>query len=374
MFYEKKVMNANKALFTSIELGTYTLPNRIIMPAMTRNRTGGHGIPSELNAEYYAQRATAGLIVTEGTYPHPTSRAYTGQPGIYTDEQVAGWRLVTDAVHQASGRIFLQIHHAGRISHPSLLPNGILPVAPSAVRPKGEVHTPFGKDEYQTPRALELHEIPQVVEMFRNATERAVEAGFDGVELHGANGYLPHSFLSSLTNLRTDEYGGSVENRSRFFLEVVKAMISVRGGQYVGVKVSPWKFLPHDIEETDTQAIYPYLAQQLSDLNLAYLHIQLPMVTFGNQPDAPFDLAKLIRPHFKGTMMVDGSLDKETAHARLESGDADLIAFGRAFLANPDLPQRLRLNTSLNEVDYNTFYTLGVKGYTDYPTLQLANQ
>lgn len=367
-------MNTDIQLFTPAKLGNLELANRIVMPPMTRNRTGDRGIPSELNAEYYAQRSTAGLIITEGTYPHPTSRGYTGQPGIYTDEQVAGWRLVTDAVHQADGRIFLQIHHAGRISHPSLLPDGILPVAPSAVRPKGEVHTPFGKDEYQTPRALELHEIPQVLEMFRNATQRAVEAGFDGVELHGANGYLPHSFLSSLTNLRTDEYGGSVENRSRFFLEVVKAMVSVRGGQYVGVKVSPWKFLPHDIEETDTQAIYPYLAQQLSDLNLAYLHIQLPMVTFGNQPDAPFDLAKLIRPHFKGVMMVDGSLERETASARLKSGDADLVAFGRAFLANPDLPQRLRLNTSLNEVDYNTFYTPGAKGYTDYPTLELTNR
>jgi N-ethylmaleimide reductase len=227
---EVQTMNTDIQLFTPAKLGNLELANRIVMPPMTRNRTGDRGIPSELNAEYYAQRSTAGLIITEGTYPHPTSRGYTGQPGIYTDEQVAGWQLVTDAVHQAGGHIFLQIHHAGRISHPSLLPDGILPVAPSAVRPKGEVHTPFGKDEYQTPRALELNEIPQVVEMFRNATQRGVEAGFDGVELHGANGYLPHSFLSSLTNLRTDEYGGSVENRSRFFLEVVKAMVSVRGG------------------------------------------------------------------------------------------------------------------------------------------------
>lgn len=356
-------------LFTPIQFSSYTLPNRIVMAPMTRNRAGEKGIPSELNAQYYAQRASAGLIVTEGTYPHPTSRAYTGQPGIYTDEQVAGWQIVTDAVHQADGRIFLQIHHAGRISHPSLLPEGQLPVAPSAVRPKGEVHTPTGKDAYPTPRALTLKEIPAVVEMFRYATQRAIEAGFDGVELHGANGYLPHSFLSSLTNLRTDEYGGSVENRARFFLEVVRAMVSVRGGNYVGVKVSPWKFLPHDIEETDTEAIYPYLAQQLSPLGLAYLQVQLPLVTFGNQPNAPFDVAKLIRPHFQGTMILVGSLDRETAIARIESGDADLVAFGRAFLANPDLPLRLREHTSLNEVDYSTFYTPGAKGYTDYPAL-----
>ncbi len=339
------------------------------MAPMTRNRAGEKGIPNKLNAQYYAQRASAGLIITEGTYPHPASRAYTGQPGIYTDEQVAGWRLVTDAVHQAGGRIFLQIHHAGRISHPSLLPECQLPVAPSSVRPKGEVHTPKGKDAYPTPRVLASEEIPAIVEMFRYATERAVQAGFDGVELHGANGYLPHSFLSSLINLRTDEYGGSVKNRARFFLEVVGAMVSVRGGSYVGVKVSPWKFLPHDIEETDTEAIYPYLAQQLSFLDLAYLHVQLPLVTFGNQPDAPFDVAKLIRPHFQGVMIVDGSLDRETALARIESGDADLVAFGRAFLANPDLPRRLREHTSLNEVDYSTFYTPGAKGYTDYPAL-----
>ncbi|MGL5925686.1 alkene reductase [Chroococcidiopsis sp.] len=362
-----------KTLFTPIHVGNLTLPNRIIMPPLTRNRAGVKGIPNELNAEYYAQRATAGLIVAEGTYPHPTGRAYTGQPGIYTDEQVAGWRLVTDAVHQAGGRIFLQLHHGGRLTHSSLLPNGVLPVAPSAVRPKGKAHTSFGKADYETPRALELAEIPQVVEMFRYATERAVVAGFDGVELHGANGYLPHLFLSNLTNLRTDKYGGSVENRTRFFLEVVKAMVSINGGNYVGVKVSPWKFLPNDIEEIDTEAIYPYLAKQLSLLGLAYLHVQLPIVTFDNQPDAPFDLAKLIRPNFQGVMMVDGSLDREKAIARIESGDTDLVAFGRAFLANPDLIERLRIDAPLNQVDYNTFYTPGTQGYTDYPTLQQLN-
>lgn len=362
-------MNTDIKLFSPYHLGNLELPNRIVMAPMTRNRAGEKGIPSELNAEYYAQRASAGLIITEGTYPHPTGRGYTGQPGIYTDVQVQGWQLVTDAVHRAGGRIFLQIHHAGRISHPSLLPAGALPVAPSAVRPKGEVHTPTGKNVYQIPRALLVEEIPTVVEMFRYATQRAIEAGFDGVELHGANGYLPHSFLSSQTNRRTDAYGGSIENRVRFFLEVVRAMTSVRGGSYVGVKVSPWKFLPHDIEETDTEAIYPYLAEQLSPLGLAYLHVQLPLVTFGNQPNAPFDVAKLIRPHFQGTMMVDGSLEREKAIARLELGDADLVAFGRAFLANPDLPQRLYDNTLLNEVDYSTFYTPGTKGYTDYPTL-----
>lgn len=359
-------------LFEPIQLGTYTLPNRIIMAPMTRNRAGEQGIPNRLMAEYYTQRATAGLIITEGTYPHPTSRGYVGQPGIYTDEQVRGWQLVTDAVHQAGSRIFLQIHHAGRISHPSLLPDGMLPVAPSAVRPKGEVHTPNGKDAYQTPRALTIEEIPDVVEMFRYATARAVEAGFDGVELHGANGYLPHSFLSSLTNLRTDDYGGSVENRARFFLEVVRAMTSVNGGSYVGVKISPWKFLPHNIEEIDTEAIYSYLAQQLSLLYLAYLHVQMPLVDFGDQPDAPFDIAKLVRSHFRGTMILDGSLDREKAISRIETGDADAIAFGRAFLANPDLPQRLRENAPLNQVDYNTFYTPGVKGYTDYPSLSVT--
>ncbi len=363
-------MNAHTNLFTNYQLGSLQLPNRIVMAPMTRNRAGEQGIPNELMAEYYAQRAGAGLIITEGTYPHPTGRAYVGQPGIYTPQQVRGWQLLTDAVHSAGGRIFLQIHHAGRISHPSLLPDGALPVAPSAVRPKGEVHTPYGKDVYATPRALTIEEIPSVVEMFRYATQRAVEAGFDGVELHGANGYLPHSFLSSLTNLRTNAYGGSVENRARFFLEVVQAMAGVSGGSYVGVKVSPWKFLPHDIEETDTEAIYPYLAKQLSQLDLAYLHVQLPLVTFGNQPDAPFDVAKLIRPHFQGTMIIDGSLNREKAMTRLESGDADLMAFGRAFLANPDLPQRLYENAPLNSADYSTFYTPGAKGYTDYPTLK----
>ncbi len=359
-------------LFEPLRVGALRLPNRIVMAPMTRNRAAPGGVQGELHARYYAQRASAGLIVTEGTYPDPSGRGYVRQPGIADDAQARGWRLVTDAVHGAGGRIFVQLHHVGRISHPSLLPHGRLPVAPSAVRPAGEVHIEDGgKDVYPTPRALERHELSGIVDQFRRAAERSLAAGFDGYELHAANGYLPHTFLSSRTNLRGDDYGGSVENRARFVVELAAALAAVDGPGRVGVKVSPGHFLPHDIVEDDAPELYAHLARELERLGVGYLHVQRPITDWGD-PGLPFDPLALVRPHYSGPLIAGGALDARGGAALLRDGRADAIAFGRAFLANPDLPARLRRGAPLAAPDEATFYSEGPRGYTDYPSLEGA--
>lgn len=347
-------------LFTPTKIGRYTLQNRLVMAPMTRSRADDAGVPNELVSLYYSQRATAGLIISEGVFPSAMGKGYVRTPGIATDAQVAAWKQVTDAVHAKGGRIFMQVMHCGRISHPSLLPNDAQPVAPSAIKAAGKTWTGSGMQDFVTPHSLTVDEIAEVVNDYRLATRRALEAGFDGVELHAASGYLPEQFLSSGSNQRQDAYGGSAANRARFVLEVLASMVAEAGGDRVGIKISP-EMNFNDIVDTAPQETYTYLVAQLRELNLAYLHVAL----FG----AKTDYHALLRPLFQGAYLVGGGLNQETAEAALAAGRADATVFGGAFLANPDLPERLRQGAALNTPDKNSFYAPGAAGYTDYPFL-----
>jgi N-ethylmaleimide reductase len=346
-------------LFTPVQVGSYTLSNRIVMAPMTRSRADDAGVPTELVTVYYGQRASAGLIISEATNVSAMGKGYVRTPGIYTDAQVSAWARVTNAVHERGGRIFAQLWHCGRISHPSLLPGNVLPVAPSPIKAAGQTWTATGLQDFVTPRALTVPEIAGVVEGFRHATRLALEAGFDGVELHAASGYLPEQFLSSGTNHRQDEYGGSVQKRCRFVLEVLDAMVAEAGGNRVGIKISPEMGF-NDISDAAPQETYGYLVEQLHGLNLAYLHVAL----FG----AKVDYHALLQPCFKGAYFAGGGLNRESAEQLLVANRADAAVFGTAFIANPDLPERLRQGAPLNEPDKSTFYTPGAMGYTDYPT------
>lgn len=347
-------------LFTPVQVGRYTLANRMVMAPMTRSRAGDDGVPSELAATYYGQRAGAGLIITECAYVSPMGRGYVRTPGIQTDAQVTAWKKVADAVHGKGGRIFMQLWHTGRISHPALLPGNAVPVAPSAIKPAGQSWTLTGPQDFVTPRALEIEEIAGIMTDFRNATRRALEAGFDGVELHAASGYLPEQFLSSGSNQREDPYGGTVENRARFILEVLDAMVAEAGSDRVGIKIAP-EMNFNDITDANPQETYTYLVDQLRDRHLAYLHVAL----FGT----PVDYHALLRPRFKGAYLIGGGLDQQRAEAALAAGRADAAVFGGAFLANPDLPERFRQGAPVNTPDPDTFYTPGPEGYIDYPLL-----
>ena len=347
-------------LFTPVQIGRYTLPNRLVMAPMTRSRADDNGVPSDLVVTYYTQRASAGLIVTEGAFPSAMGKGSVRTPGIATDEQIAAWEKVTEKVHAKGGHIFMQIMHCGRISHPSMLPNAVLPVAPSAIKPTGQTWTGTGLQEFVTPRELTLDEIADVINEFRMATRRAIEAGFDGVELHTASGYLPEQFLSSGSNQRQDRYGGSVENRARFVLEVLLAMVAEAGGDRVGIKISPEMGF-NDSTDNNPLETYSYLVDQLCDLKLAYLHVAL----FG----AKVDYHALLRPRFNSAYLMGGGLDQAAAEAVLTDKRADATVFGAAFLANPDLPERFRQGVALNTPDKNTFYTPGAEGYIDYPSL-----
>lgn len=359
-------MSSDINLFTPVQLGPYTLPNRIVMAPMTRLRAIDN-IPNSLMATYYAQRASAGLIVTECTMVSPLSGGYINGPGIYTEEQVAGWQLVTNAVHEKGGRIFLQIWHSGRISHPALI-GGELPVAPSAIAATGSLHTPIGKVALETPRALETEEIPQIVEQFRQAAKNALTAGFDGVELHGAFGYLIDQFLQDGSNQRTDEYGGSIENRSRFLLEVVEAVTSVCGNR-VGIRLSPSNTF-YGMYDSNPQATFGYVINALNRFNLAYLHLMEPNEVDLAAREVINPVLPQFRPIFKGTLITNGGYDNPKADSVLAKGDADLVSFGQPFIANPDLPKRLQINAQLNTPDPKTFYGPDAKGYTDYPFLE----
>ncbi|NMG05547.1 alkene reductase [Brasilonema sp. UFV-L1] len=363
-------MTCDINLFTPVQLGPYTLPNRMVMSPMTRLRAIDN-IPNSLMATYYAQRATAGLIVTECTMVSPLSLGYINCPGIYSTEQVAGWRQVTDAVHEKGGKIFLQLWHSGRVSHPSLL-GGQLPVAPSAIAASGQLHTPIGKVAMETPRALETHEIPEIVEQFRKGAENAHAVGFDGVELHGAFGYLIDQFLQDWTNQRTDKYGGSIENRARFLLEVVEAVASVWGANRVGIKLSPSNTF-YGMGDSNPQETFGYAINALNRFGLAYLHLQEPNEVDLASRDVMHPITPYYRKIYKGTLITNGGYDHPKGDSILKNGDADLVSFGRLFLANPDLPKRFELNASLNEPDVKTFYGAGEKGYTDYPFLAVQS-
>lgn len=347
-------------LLTPVRIGRYIAPNRLIMAPMTRSRAADDGVPGDITLTYYAQRASAGLIISEGVFPSAIGKGYVFTPGIATDSQVAAWKKITEAVHARGGRIFMQLMHSGRISHPTLL-DGATPVAPSAIKPEGQAWTSAGQVDYVTPRELALSEIPGVIAEFRQATRRALEAGFDGVELHTASGYLPEQFLSSGSNQRQDQYGGSVENRARFVLEVLDAMVAEAGGDRVGIKISP-EMNYNSITDAGPQATYTYLVKNLAKYKLAYLHVAL----FG----AKTDYHALLRPLFDGTYLMGSGLNQESAEAAVSAGKADATVFGGAFLANPDLPERFRTGAALNEPDRNTFFAPPTaKGYIDYPTL-----
>jgi N-ethylmaleimide reductase len=352
-------------LLTPVGVGPYTLRNRMVMAPMTRSRAGEGNVPSPLAPTYYEQRASAGLIVTEGAQISPEGVGYPGTPGIHTDEQVAGWQRVTEAVHAAGGRIFLQLWHVGRVSHSYYQPQGALPVAPSAIAIQGSARLPEGPKAYETPRALELDEIPRVIEDFAAGARRALAAGFDGVEIHGANGYLIDQFLRDGSNRRTDVYGGPVEQRARFLLEVTEAVTGVWGADRVGVRLSPMN-PNNDMTDSDKIATFGYAAQALDPFGLAYLHVMTP----GSWDPAAESRAVLqaMRERFRGPLVVNGGFTRETGDALLAAGLADLISFGVLFLANPDLPERFAEGAPLNTPDQGTFYSGGERGYIDYPT------
>ena len=357
-------------LLTAVRLGPYELRNRIVMAPLTRNRAGADNVPQAMNVEYYAQRASAGLIITEATQISPQGVGYPNTPGIHAREQARGWKRVTEAVHQRQGRIFLQLWHVGRISHPSLQPNGALPVAPSAIRPDGEAYTYQGRLPFGTPRALETEEIRDVIEQYRTAAQNSLEAGFDGVEIHAANGYLLDQFLRDGTNHRADAYGGSIVNRARLVLEVTEAVAGVWGADRVGVRISPVHTF-NSMYDSQPQITFSYVADQLSQFGLAYLHVVGNRYGDGWYPVNSiqrFDERKL-RDAFQGTYIANAGYDRNRARAALRAGDADLIAFGSLFIANPDLPLRLARNAALNVPDVSTFYGGDEKGYTDYPFL-----
>jgi N-ethylmaleimide reductase len=360
-------------LFQSLRLGALELPNRIVMPPMTRSRSTQPGdVPNELMAEYYAQRAGAGLIVSEGTYISPMAKGYAGTPGIHTPAQVAGWRKVTDAVHAAGGRIFAQLWHVGRLSHSSLL-GGAAPVSSSAIQAEGvrvfiegEGGQP-GFAQASMPRALETQEIAKVVGQYAQAARNAMEAGFDGVELHGANGYLVNQFLDSFANNRSDQYGGSLDNRLRFLDEVARALVAATGdGAKVGIRLAPLTTL-NGCVDANPEETYTAAAARLAEIGVGYIHIA--EADWDDAPLMPVPFKRALRAAFPGVMIYAGKYTGERARAALEEGWADLIAIGRPFVANPDLPERLRSGAPLNEHERETLFGGGARGYTDYPRL-----
>ncbi|BAZ15089.1 NADH:flavin oxidoreductase/NADH oxidase [Calothrix sp. NIES-4071] len=353
-------------LFDSIKVGALTLPNRMVMAPLTRGRAESDGTPTEIMVQYYRQRATAGLIISEATSISPLGVGWVNAPTIFKPEDITNWQTVTDAVHQAGGRIFLQLWHMGRVSHPDFL-NGQQPVGPSAIAAQGESHTPQGKKPYVTPRELSVEEIRATVADYATATKNARSCGFDGVEIHGANGYLIDEFLRDSANQRNDEYGGAIPNRARFMLEVVEAVVSAWSADRVGIRLSPAN--PYnDMSDSDPIGLFTYAAEQLNKFELAYLHVLegLPgSVLAGPEPR----VTPHIRRAYNGILIVNGGYNQELGQKAIENNEADLIAYGTLFLANPDLVERFREGTALNTPDPHTFYTPGEKGYIDYPML-----
>jgi len=357
-------------LLEPYQLRNITLNNRMVMAPMTRSRAENAGnVANELSVQYYEQRASAGLIITEGTQISKQAVGYINTPGIYSDEQVTGWKKVTDAVHAKGGKIFAQLWHVGRMSHPDFH-NGELPVAPSAINPHDKAFTPEGFKETVTPRALEISEIKAIVQDFKNAAANAIAAGFDGVEIHSSNGYLFHQFFSRCSNQRTDEYGGSIENRARFLFEVLDAVKEVIDLNQVGVRLNPSMHNQFGITvDEETIPTFAYIVQGLNSYNLAYLHLSEPFAPVDNVPYAVKEIAKHFRPLYKGTLIINKGFNRETGNQVIADGYADLVAFGVPFIANPDLVERYAQEANLNQPDPATFYTGGAKGFIDYPAL-----
>lgn len=355
----------DKTLFEPYTLGSLTLSNHIVMAPLTRNRAGAGLVPGALAAEYYGQRASAGLIITEATQVSRQAQGYQNTPGLYTPEQIAGWRKVTDAVHARGGRIFVQLWHVGRVSHVDLL-GGDAPVAPSAIRAGTKTFVNDGFADVSEPRALALDEIPTIVEDFRRTAANAIEAGFDGVEVHGANGYLLDQFLRETANVRTDAYGGSVENRARLLIEVTTAVAGEIGAQRTGVRISPVSPANGILPSSEEQPQFDHVVEALDGLGIAYIHV-VEGATGGPRDARPFDFDAL-KQRFRNTYIANNGYDLELAKSRFSEGKADLFAFGHHFIANPDLIERLQSGAPLAQMNPATIYGGGAEGYTDYPT------
>ncbi|MCP3849145.1 MAG: alkene reductase [Gammaproteobacteria bacterium] len=354
------------ALFKPLKIGSQTLQNRILMAPLTRARAEQNHVPGALMAEYYAQRASGGLIIAEATMIMQGHSSFVSEPGIYSEQQINGWKQVTDAVHAKGGKIFLQIWHAGRAAHPALN-NGAQPVAPSAIAIDGQIHTPEGKLDYVVPRELDDNEIPAIIDGFKVAAENAMQAGFDGVEVHAANGYLLDQFLRDGSNKRNGIYGGSIENRARLLFEVLDVVCNVCGSDKVGVRLSPLNGFGSMLD-SDPVGLSIWLAEKLNDYNLAYLHMM--RADFLQQQTG--DVLTPVRKYYQGVLITNMGYTAEEANRGIEEGQFDAAAFGVPFLANPDLPERFKEGAKLNEADPNTFYVPGAKGYTDYPTMEMS--
>ena len=360
---------ATHQLFEPVKVGAIELKNRISMSPMTRCRAIGN-VPNDLMAEYYRQRSGAGLIITEGTSPSPNGVGYARIPGIYSQAQIDGWKKVTGAVHAAGGKIFLQMMHTGRISHILNLPEGATVLAPSAVKPAGQMWTDAAQmQDFPEPKAMTAGELQSTKQEYITAAKNAVEAGFDGVELHGANGYLLEQFLSPVSNIRTDEYGGSIENRARFVLEVAQGVANAIGKEKTGIRLSPYGVASDMPHYPEIDATYKYLAEELNKIGIAYIHI-VDHSSIG-APAVPLAIKQTIRDAFKGTVILAGGFNQETGEAALESGLGDIISIGRPFIINPDLVDRYKNNKAVStDLDMNVFYTADAVGYTDYPAYQ----
>jgi len=366
---DKSVMTTPPSdLFQPVRLGPYQLANRIVMAPLTRSRAGVDGLATPLMVEYYAQRASAGLIIAEGTNISPQGRGYAFTPGIYNDAQVKAWRPVTEAVHSCGGRIFPQLWHVGRVSHPSLQPGGALPVAPSAIQPEATSYTMAGFEPCVAPRALATSEIPEIIEQYRRAAANALAAGFDGIEIHAANGYLIQQFLRDSTNKRTDAYGGSRENRARLLLEVIEAVVGVCGGERVGIRLSPVSPVNGADLDGDPAGTYGYVVERLNAFGLAYIHIIEGATQGPREVAGGFDL-QILRRSFKGLYIANNGYDLKLALEARRENLADLVAFGRLYISNPDLVERLRIGAPLTVPDRATFFGGGAAGYTDYPVM-----
>ncbi len=360
----------NQPLLTPYQLGPISLANRVVMAPMTRSRADNpENAATDLIAEYYAQRAGAGLIISEGTQVSKQGVGYINTPGIYSEAQVQGWQKVTAAVHERQGKIFAQLWHVGRISHPDFH-NGELPVAPSAINPNDKSFTPLGFKDTVTPRALETAEVQAIVQDFKNAAANAVKAGFDGVEIHSSNGYLLHQFFNATSNQRTDQYGGSIENRARILFEILDAFKEVIDLNRVGLRLNPSLNGVFGMTmDEETIPTFEYIVRRLNDYNLAYLHLSEPFAPVDHIPYAVSEIAKHFRPLYRGTLIINKGFNQETGNQIITDGLADLVAFGVPFISNPDLPERFAQSAELTNPDKDTFYTGGERGYVDYPAL-----
>ncbi|KKN11937.1 hypothetical protein LCGC14_1021480 [marine sediment metagenome] len=363
-------MSKVQPLLKEIIIGDLTLKNRIVMAPMTRSRANNlENSPTELQAKYYGQRSSAGLIITCGSQVSKNAVGYINTPGIYSNAQVDGWRLVTNAVHKYEGKIFIQLWHVGRMSHPDFH-NGEPPLAPSAINPKSKSFTNEGFKDTVTPKAMTIGDIKQTIQDFKNAASNAMKAGFDGVEIHSSNGYLFHQFFTKCSNNRTDDYGGVIENRARFLFEVIDAIKEIMPENHIGARLNPsWHGMSGITIDEETIPTFEYIVDKLNNYNLAYLHLSEPFTDVTNIPFAKPNIAHHFRPKYKGRLMINNGFSQEKGNRVIQENLADLVAFGKLFISNPDLPKRFELNANLAQWDESTFYTPGKKGYTDYPLL-----